>query len=138
MSDAIDKTELGKAFLQIPNDAMKNFNAKVLFHTFFNLCFLSGKNPQEWSLSNIIPIPKPEKDVRDPLNNRCITILSCVAKIYSNILNKRIQKYLDNNNILVEEQNGFRACRSCIDHVFVIISILRNRRAMGKDTFLTL
>ena len=40
------------------------------------------------------------------------------------------------NNILAEEQNGFRAGRSCIDHIFVMCTILRNRNLLGKDTFL--
>ena len=60
----------------------------------------------------------------------------CVAKIYSGILNKRLQKYLETNNILAEEQNGFRVGRSCIDHIFVMCTILRNRKMLGKETFL--
>ena len=67
---------------------------------------------------------------------RCITIVCCVAKIYSAILNKRLQKYLETNNILAEEQNGFRVGRSCIDHIFVMCTVLRNRKMLGKETFL--
>jgi hypothetical protein len=59
-----------------------------------------------------------------------------VAKVYSKILNTRIQKYLESNKILVEEQNGFRACRSCIDHLYVLCTVLRNRKLSGKETFL--
>ena len=62
--------------------------------------------------------------------------MCCVAKIYSSILNARLQKYLEQNKILVDEQNGFRASRSCIDHIFVLVSVLRNRKQLGKDTFL--
>ena len=39
-----------------------------------------------------------------------------------------LQKYLQENNILVEE--------SCIDHIFSLCTILRNRKSMGLDTFL--
>merc|ERR1712105_61366 len=60
----------------------------------------------------------------------------CVAKVYSSILNKRLQKYLESNNLLAEEQNGFRVGRSCIDHIFVLCTILRNRKILGKDSFL--
>ena len=109
---------------------------QILLHKFFNLCFVSGVNPSDWYFSNIIPIPKPDKDHRDPLQNRCITILCCVAKVYSSILNRRLQTYLETNNILAREQNGFRASRSCIDHIFVLVTILRNRKELGKETFL--
>ena len=135
VSEAVDRAKLGKSYLSIPNDALKSDNAKRLLYKFFNLCFTSGINPGDWNFSNIIPIPKPDKDSRDPLQNRCISILCCVAKVYSNVLNKRIQTYLEANNILVDEQNGFRASRSCIDHIFVLITLLRNRKALGKETF---
>ena len=136
VSKAIDRAKCRKAYLEIPNEVMKNKNAKSILHRFFNLCFLSGLNPSDWNYSDIKPIPKPDKDPRDPLQNRCITLMCCVAKIYSSILNARLQTYLEKNKMLVNEQNGFRASRSCIDHIFVLISVLRNRKQLGKETFL--
>ena len=123
VSEAVDKTKMRKSYLEIPNEALKNKHAKLLLHKFFNLCFVSGYNPSDWDFSDIIPIPKKDKDARDPLQNRCITIVCCVAKIYSSILNKRLQKHLEMNNILVEGQNGFRMGRSCIDHIFMMCSL---------------
>ena len=99
VSKAIDNTKLKKAYLEIPNEAMKNFDAKCVLHKFFNLCFKSGLSPIEWDFSDIKPVPKKDKDHRDPLQNRCITIMCCVAKVYSKILTARLQKYLEDNNI---------------------------------------
>ena len=99
VSEAVDKSNLRKSYLEIPNEAMKNRNAKLLLFKFFNLCFISGLNPSDWDFSDIIPIPKKNKDAQDPLQNRCITIVCCVAQIYSSIINKRLQKYLEANNI---------------------------------------
>ena len=62
--------------------------------------------------------------------------MCCVAKTYSTIINQRLQEYLENNNILEDEQNGFRAARSCIDHIFILCTILRNRKETGKQTYL--
>ena len=105
-------------------------------HKFFNHCFISGLIPSDWDFSDIKPIPKKDKDPREPLQNRCISIISCVAKLYSQILNVRLQTYLEKNEILVDEQNGFRASRSCVDHLFVLITVLRNRKSLGKDSIL--
>ena len=132
VSEAIDQAKLRKAYLQIPNDVLKNHNAKVLLYKFLDLCFVTGLSPTDWSFSNIKPIPKPDKDPRDPLQNRCISIMCCVAKIFSWILNKRLQKHLESNNLLVDEQNGFRTARSCIDHLFVLVTVLRNRKEHKK------
>ena len=104
VSKAIDRSKVGKSYLELPNEVLKNASAKNLLHKFFNLCFASGLNPNDWSLSDIKPIPKPDKDPRDPLNNRCITILCCVAKIYSSILNARLQRYL----ILIMFIDGYK------------------------------
>ena len=95
VSEAIDNSKLGKAYLDIPNEALKNTNAKKLLHTFFNLCFQNGISPADWSFSDIKPIPKKDKDPRDPLHNRCISIMCCIAKIYSKILNSRLQRFFE-------------------------------------------
>ena len=136
VSTCINNSKYKKAYLDIPNEALKNENAKLLLLKFFNLCFKSGLNPTDWDRNDIKPIPKKDKEPRDPLQNRCITIMCCVAKIYSSILTHRLQDYLEHNNLLVDEQNGFRAARSCIDHIFVLCTILRNRKSLGLDTFL--
>jgi len=61
--------------------------------------------------------------------------MSTVAKMFSYILNKRIVRFLERNDILSEEQNGFRMLRSCIDHLYTICTILRNRKTMKLDTY---
>ena len=86
---------------------MKNINAKLVLHKFYSICFETGLCPTDWYNSDIKPIPKKDKDQRDPLNNRCITIMCCVAKVYSTILNNRLAKFLEENKILEDEQNGF-------------------------------
>ena len=72
-------------------------------------------------------------DKRLPMNYRRISLLSCISKLYSNLINKRISKYLEDNDILGEEQNGFRKFRSCEDYIFTLNSIIRN----NKQTFAT-
>ena len=97
VSIAIDKTKLKKSYLEVPNEALKNQHAKLILHRFFNLCicFSSGFCPCDWDNTDIIPIPKKDKDARHPLHNRCISIVCCIAKVYSSILNARLQIYLE-------------------------------------------
>ena len=95
VSIAIDKTKLKKSYLEVPNEALKNQHAKLILHRFFNLCFSSSFSPSDWDNTDIIPIPKKDKDARHPLHNRCISIVCCIAKVYSSILNARLQIYLE-------------------------------------------
>ena len=43
---------------------------------------------------------------------------------------------MERNKILVEEQNGFRAFRSCLDHVFSLCTIIKNRLTLNLDTYI--
>ena len=40
----------------------------------FNYIWTTGKFPEEWTLANIIPIPKPGKDPAEPNNYRPIAL----------------------------------------------------------------
>ena len=84
----------------------------------------------------ISPIPKDSKtDQRVPLNYRGISLLCCSAKLYTSLLNTRISSYFERENIIVDEQNGFRKKRSCQDHIYVLDSIIRNRLDENNSTF---
>jgi len=99
------------------------------------VCFTNGIVPNLWCRSIIHPILKSGKDYREPLSYRSISLMSTVAKMFSYILNKRIVRFLERNDILSEEQNGFRKLRSCIDYLYTICTILRNRKTMKLDTY---
>ena len=62
--------------------------------------------------------------------------MSTVAKLFSAILNDRIYAYLDENSLLCEEQNEFRKLRSCLDHMYTLTTIIRNRKEQNLQTFL--
>lgn len=119
---------------EIPYEVLKYdcvIDSEVI-HRLFMLCFESHIIPSVWRQAIICPILKDSNsDPRVPLNYRGISLLSTIYKMYSSILNHRLVSYLEDNNLLVDEQNGFRRERSCADHVFTLNSIIQNR----KETF---
>ncbi len=120
----------------IPNEVLKSHNVIKCLHVLFQLCFDSGLIPSIWTQSIICPIPKNKtSDPRVPLNYRGLSILSCVYKIYTAILNNRILSYLEENDLLHDEQNGFRSKRSCTDHIFSLCSIIKNSMNSDQDIF---
>ena len=128
---ALDKAKCKKSVGvdEIPNEVLKQSFMCNIMREFFQLCFDCGKVPADWTKSIIKPIPKSsENDKRVPLNYRGISLLSCMSKIYTSCLNNRITEYLDRQDLLVEEQNGFRKERSCHDHIFVLHSIIKERQ----------
>jgi hypothetical protein len=87
-------------------------------HKLFNLCFLKGIFPSMWKKGVICPVPKSNiSDSRDPNCYRGITLAVSSYKVFCSVLNARLNDWADQNGIIVEEQNGFRKNRSCIDDI---------------------
>jgi len=54
------------------------------------------------------PINKNKGGFKDPKNYRPITIVSCLRKLFTAILNARLNNYTEEFMILKETQSGFR------------------------------
>jgi hypothetical protein len=80
--------------------------------------------PEEWSIGIIIPIYKKKGDINDPDNYRGITLLSCLAKVFTSVLNNRLTEFLEDFKIIGEEQAGFRKGYSTTDHIFSLYCII--------------
>ena len=135
---AIDVLKVGKAsgFDGLTNEILKCPLFKELLFVLFKFCFENGIIPSMWYKAIISPIPKSLKnDPRVSSNYRGISLLSTTYKLYTSILNSRLMAYLEENNCLVEEQNGFRKARACVDHVYSITTVIRNRIMHNKPAF---
>jgi hypothetical protein len=133
----VDRAKLAKAsgIDCLPNEIFKQSDSVHLLWVLFCKIFSNDLIPSAWRLSLIKPIPKNSHiDPRCPLQYRGIALLSNVYKLYSNVLNYRIVSHIE-ANVLHEEQNGFRAHRSCVDHLFTLTSIIRARQSQGESTF---
>ncbi len=136
--NVVNKSKNGKAsgVDGIPNEVLKNENMIRCMHSLFQMCFDYGMIPSEWTKAIICPIPKSStNDPRIPLNYRGLSILNCMYKMYSSVLNNRVLSFLEENGVLHEEQNGFRRKRSCSDHIFTLSSLVRNKLNEGKNIF---
>lgn len=56
----------------------------------------------------MIPIPKPGKDLSNPINYRPISLLSSLSKIAEKVILSRIKDFDNKKNIMTEEEFGFR------------------------------
>ena len=120
----------------IPNEVLKQAGMRDIILNFINKCFNCQLIPSAWQKSVISPIPKSaSKDPCVPLNYRGISLMSCFYKIYSGLINNRITSHCENNSLIVDEQNGFRADRSCLDHIFCISSLIRNNIIEKSSVF---
>jgi hypothetical protein len=69
------------------------------------------------------PIFKNKGSKLDPKNYRPITLLSCIGKIFTSILNGILNVYFEQFPILNENQAGFRHGYSTTDHMFSLYAL---------------
>ena len=105
------------------------------FTKFFNLVFNTGIIPDEWSQGMISPIYKNKGDKANPDNYRGLTILNCFGKLFTSVLNNRLNNYLESMNLLCEEQAGFRKHYGTTDHIFNLKCIIDLYLCRDKQLF---
>ncbi|MCG8032694.1 MAG: hypothetical protein JAZ03_11025, partial [Candidatus Thiodiazotropha taylori] len=96
----------------------------------------TGIVPSAWVEGIIIPLYKNKGDSLDANNYRPITLLSCLGKLFTAVLNDRLNTYLESNDILLENQAGFRQSYSTIEHIFSLHCITQLLRSQKKKKIL--
>ena len=101
--------------------------------TLFNAIFDSGIFPEVWSDGLLLPLHKKGSQF-DPDNFIGITLLSTLGKLFTRILNQRLDNWAENYGIYVEAQNGFRKGRSTVDSAFILQNMVSD--FLEKDEML--
>ena len=90
----------------------------------FNKIFDSGIYPKDWSQAIVVPIFK-KGDSNIPDNYRGISLINMACKCYTSILNKRLYSWLENEEVIVENQAGFRKGYSTTDQIFNLYTVVQ-------------
>lgn len=83
----------------------------------FNAALANAHFPAAWKGATVIGIAKPGKPRSSPASYRPISLLSSLGKLYERILLRRILSFTAQNNIIIDEQFGFRSGHSCVQQV---------------------
>ena len=86
-----------------------------------------------WTVGVIRPIYKKKGSPADPDNYRAITIVSNIGKLFTSILNKR----LNNIELITKVQAGFRKGYSTLDNIFILHSLISIYLSYGKKLHCT-
>ena len=132
---AISQLKLNKSagVDRIINEYIKSTSTLLIpvYVKLFNTIFDNGVFPEEWHTGIIIPIFKNKGSRLNPENYRPITLLCCCSKLFTTLLNNRLNKFIEENNIISEAQTAFRKGYSTTDHIFTLhhlIDILKKRK----------
>ena len=87
----------------------------------FNKILSTGVFPDRLKFSEVRPLFK-KGDKTEFCNYRPISLLPSFSKIIEKIICRRLYNYLNNNNILVDQQHGFRKKLSTKTAIFTLIN----------------
>ena len=100
----------------------------------FNMSLESGIYPETWCRGYMVPIFKSGKK-SDVNNYRPITASSCLGKLFNTVLNNRLNKFLDENNIISWEQAGFSKGQRAADHILLLKSLIDMYKTKKKHLY---
>ena len=140
INQPITYEELSKAIKALKNNkspGLDNIVNKQLKSTFnimhplliklFNVILDKGIVPETWTVGNIKPIFKNKGNPKDPENYRPITLLSNFGKLFTSIINNRLNNFAE----ICEAQSGFRKNFTTADNIFIfkcLIDIVQSQR----------
>lgn len=105
-----------------------------IYYMLFNKILDEGRYPSSWLFGTILPLFKNKGERKSCNNYRGITLLSCFSKLFTSILNKRLNVFIETTEQLSEYQSGFRSQHSTLDNCFVLSSLImlykRNKKKL--------
>ena len=107
---------------------LKDDAVKVL-HSICQQIWKTQQCPQDWKRSVFIPIPK-KGNAKDCSNYHTIVLISDSSKVMLNILQARLQQYM--NHEITGVQAGFRKGRGTRDQIAKILWITEKEREFQK------
>ena len=100
----------------------------------FNKLFSSGTYPAGWTEAIIHPLYK-KGDPNKADNYRGISLLNILSKVYSHILNNRLNTWIEMQERIGENQAGFRKKRSTVDHIFTLYALIHKQLLYHKKLY---
>jgi ribonuclease HI len=93
----------------------------------FNAIFKLGTIPNQWRSTLIIPIPKTGVAMNSESNVklRPISLISCICKIFHNMIGKRLEWFVEKHQILSPHTSGFRKAQSCQDCLTRLVTYIQ-------------
>ena len=131
------KNNKATGFDKITNEQLKDSSDVMLdiYVTLFNAILNTGFIPAVWTMGSILPLYKNKGDKSDPDNYRGITILSCLGKLFTGVINNRLNKMADEAGLIGVEQAGFRSDFSTTDHIFALNCLLDIYLSKGSKIY---
>ena len=112
--------------------AMKDELEFLMVHL-INKSFEKNKFPTEWKLAKISPLYK-KGDKYDAKNYRPVAVLPALSKVMEKVVIGRIKRHMEENKLLTDNQNAYRAKRSVTTAMLQLYDEIVKKQDDGVDS----
>ena len=119
----------------IPYDIIRQLGPKAkkyILHM-YNRIWNGESIPQRWRTAVIKPLLKEGKDPKSPGSWRPIALTACLGKILEKTIADRLSSFMESNQLLNENQAGFRKERCTTDQVHKLVQMASDKMHENDD-----
>lgn len=107
------------------------------FLSLINNMFETGYIPDIWKVQKILPVLKPGKNPSEVSSYRPIALSSCLTKVAEHLIKNRLEWFVENHNIISQNQYGFRKKKSTMDNLSIFTTEIRISQSLNSCTLAT-
>ncbi|KAH9272607.1 hypothetical protein BASA83_005108 [Batrachochytrium salamandrivorans] len=130
-------TAFYQAALYTPSNTQEGAPPTPFARALLRVCgqvFASATIPRAWLCASIVSIDKKDGDPLNPGDKRGIALINVGLKLVCKVLQMRIERFVETNNLLSYEQAGFRKREECVGQVVSLVDIIQRRQNAGINT----
>ncbi|KAH6594057.1 hypothetical protein BASA50_006963 [Batrachochytrium salamandrivorans] len=130
-------TAFYQAALYMPANTQEGAPPTPFARALLRVCgqvFASATIPRAWLCASIVSIDKKDGDPLNPGDKRGIALINVGLKLVCKVLQMRIERFVETNNLLSYEQAGFRKREECVGQVVSLVDIIQRRQNAGLNT----
>ncbi|KAH6592115.1 hypothetical protein BASA50_008261 [Batrachochytrium salamandrivorans] len=130
-------TAFYQAALYMPANTQEGAPPTPFARALLRVCgqvFASATIPRAWLCASIVSIDKKNGDPLNPGDKRGIALINVGLKLVCKVLQMRIERFVETNNLLSYEQAGFRKREECVGQVVSLVDIIQRRQNAGLNT----
>ncbi|KAH9250439.1 hypothetical protein BASA81_011778 [Batrachochytrium salamandrivorans] len=127
---APDDDDISTAFYQaalyMPANTQEGVPPTPFARALLRVCgqvFASATIPRAWLCASIVSIDKKDGDPLNPGDKRGIALINVGLKLVCKVLQMRIERFVETNNLLSYEQAGFRKREECVGQAFDTVPV---------------
>lgn len=106
----------------------------VFLAQLFSLLRCIGYFPKPWKSAIGVMIPKAGKDPKIPGNNRPISLLSCIGKLFEKSISVSLVNFLTGTGLLNKWQRAYLPKKEASEHLFRFSTHIRWGRQLGQSS----